>query len=146
MARKRANNPDILGQSIPDLGILGLGLAGTAWVNDSLLSPLARQFMPSMSGGVVGKVIEAATTVASAWLLGEGVGMLFGSHERNLVHQGGGALAVARAISIPIPNYGITAQLPLPSSFAFGAVSTKALAAGQAAAVQPAANPLDVGL
>lgn len=102
------------------LAEIGLGLAGTAYTADNLVSPLTRQFIPgSLSSGIMGRVMEVVSTAVSAWGLGKLVGMA-NRRVGNQIEFGGAVLSAARAVSVPFPNYGITAQLPFSGNLFAG--------------------------
>lgn len=111
-------NPDVLGHPLGDLAEIGLGAAGTAYVADNLTVPLARQFLPGISG-IMLRAIETVATGVSAWGLGKAVGMA----DRRIGRQvefGGGVITVARGVGIVIPNYGLTATLPFSGNLFAG--------------------------
>jgi hypothetical protein len=112
----RSKNPRLVGIDLQDAAEIGAGLALTAYVNDNLAMPLAKQFMPSLWTGTVGRLGEALMTAVSAATLASIAGMVHRGWSRPVL-TGGGALAATRAVGVVIPNYGITATTPLPAGF-----------------------------
>ncbi|MHB1132997.1 MAG: hypothetical protein ACYC4L_11470 [Chloroflexota bacterium] len=116
MSRRR--NPDVLGHPIGQLAEVGLGAAGTVYMADNLAVPLARQFLPGMSGAML-RAVEAVATGVAAWALGAVVGMADRRIGRQ-VEYGGGVVTIARGVGIVIPNYGLTATLPFSGNIFAG--------------------------
>lgn len=110
-------NPDVLGEDLGNLALLGIGMGVTAYGNDRLVSPIVRQVIPGVGNGsnnIMAKLADAVTTGATAWALRALVGVADHSVARRLA-QGGLVLAVAKAISAFIPGFALSAQLSLPS-------------------------------
>lgn len=107
------SNPNILGEDVMSLVVEGLGVGGAALLNDRVASPLISPLIPIAQGGVVGKIVDAGTTVLSAWGGGEVVSMIFGRANGHLVRRGGLLLAIAKAVGAVVPGYSLT-SLPLP--------------------------------
>lgn len=133
MARYRSNpaNPDILGVDLEDAaleGVVGIGL--TAVVDDRLVSPIVRGIIPGASGAsMVGKLIDAATTVVSGWLEGWLFG-LFWPRAVKPIQRGAALLAVGKAVAAIVPGYSPLGPLPIPSSLALKGNGQKQLPAG----------------
>ncbi len=116
-------NPSILGEDIVNLFVEGFGVASTAVVGDRIVGPLVHQVIPGTAdeNGMVGKVVDAGAAFGTAWLLGEGVGMV---HKRygNLIKRGGVLLGVAKLAGAVVPGYTLS-SLPtqvsgwIPSPF-----------------------------
>lgn len=110
------SNPDLFGEDIGNLAWEAVGIGTTAVVNDKLLSPLVRNFMPgASSGNAMAKAIDAVTTAVSAWVTGEAVHFVSFPIGRKM-KRGGMVLAVAKGISIFIPGFSLSASLPVPAS------------------------------
>lgn len=135
-------NPSLFGESVEDLAITGLGMSASALVNDKVVSPIIRNFMPTSGGQAMGKLTDAATTIGSGYLAGEIVGI---AHRRigKLILRGGMLLGIAKAVSVVIPNFSLSAQYPSLNWFptfgspaAIAPVTNLALPAGSTANVQ----------
>ncbi len=126
---KRSNpaNPTFFGEDVETVAWQALGLGATAYGNDKLATPVLKNFIP-VSGGAMGKAVDALSTGITAWLLGEGVGMADKRVGKFMKH-GGMILAAGRALSILIPGFSISATQP---TFLPNGVPPKALPAAGA--------------
>lgn len=140
MSKPIASNPRVLGEDpIPLLFEAG-GLAGTHVLNERLLAPVIQGIIPG-DGGIFGKMVDVASTGVTAYLLGEGVGMIDRA-AGNRVKRGGMVLAGGKFLGAFIPGFSISGQFPIPAGFpSLGAPApaTTALPTGQQATVQ---NPV----
>lgn len=108
------SNPDILGEDVMKVGVIAVGLAATAAVNDKLVYPLVAKFVPSASVQVH-KLVDAGTTVVSAWGVGKAVGLVGRGYGED-AKIGGLALAAGKVISVPFADFSISANFPAFSS------------------------------
>jgi len=134
-------NPRILGEDIITLGVEGLGIAVTAVFGDRITTPLVRQVIPGSQdeNGVIGKVVDAGATFATAWLAGEAVGMVH-SRYGGLIKRGGVLLGVAKLAGAVVPGYTLNSlPLAIPSPFAQKQIE------GKGAPVQNLATVRSVG-
>ncbi len=106
-------NPQLLGVELVDVVVGAAGLAGTAYVNDKLVAPLTKRVLPSLyASEFVAKVVDAGTTLLSAWALAQVVDILTPAHIARQVLAGGGILAGGRLISAVVPGFQISASVP----------------------------------
>ncbi len=106
------SNPAVFGEQVDDLFWQAVGLAGTAYVSDKIAGPLVGSVAPGLAANeMTGKAVDAVATGATAWVAGRVVGMASPSVGR-LVRRGGVFLAVAKAISILVPGFAISASVP----------------------------------
>ncbi len=111
-------SPSLLGEDVVSLAWVGGGVALTGAVNDKVVSPVLGRFLPaSFANELLGKVVDAASTVITAWGLGEVVGMVDRGVGRK-IRMGGAVLAVGKGISIVLPGFSLSGTLP-------GAVSSR---------------------
>ena len=126
--RPVASNPDVFGEDLAKLGWMAVGLAGASFVNDKLVSPIARQVLPGVAaGGATGKALDAGTTAATAWGLGEGIGMIAGAANGRYVKAGGLVLAAGKGISVVVPGFSISASVPAALSGIVPSAAPKAV-------------------
>jgi len=135
------SNPRLLGQDVEELAWLGLGAGVTAVGNDRFVAPLLKTAAPTLGGnGMMGKILDVATTAASAW----GVGKLVSTFSANVgkdMFKGGMVLAVMKAIGVIVPGVTFTAGVPIPGGLPMiGAPAMKALPPGNGAAVNGNGN------
>ena len=115
MAKFLKSNPDIMGEDLGNLALLGIGMGVTAYGNDKLLSPVVSKMIPGMaSSGIVQKLADSVTTGLTAWALRAVIGLADHGIARQMA-RGGLVLAVAKAISAFIPGFSLSANLSLPS-------------------------------
>ena len=79
MARNVYYNPRsplILGQDPGDILGKAFGVAFTSFVNDKLVAPIALRFIPINGGEMLSKLVDAGTTVLSAWVGGQAIGII----------------------------------------------------------------------
>lgn len=128
------SNPTILGENMETVLVQALGLGVTAFVNDKVAAPFLSNVVPA-SSGVMAKAVDAVTTGLAAWIVGEGVGIVDKSVGRLMKH-GGFILAGGKLISVLVPSFSISANIPnlLPA-----ATPVKALPAGNGSAAMAAA-------
>ena len=145
-------NPNLLGEDVVGLAWEAAGLGLTAFVNDKLIAPIARQFSPSsMASGTMAKLVDAATTAASAWVLGTVTAMADSGIGRR-IKRGGAVLAIAKVISVVIPGFAISASVPISvpqltsGAASSGTAQLKSGSNGTAATSQVPARPAAVGI
>lgn len=102
-------NPDVFGEDIMDLFWLGLGAGGSEFFNQKVTLPLATKFVNI--SGTVGKAADGITTIASAGLVGWGVGMIDRKVGKDM-RKGGIALGIAKLASMIIPGFSMSASFP----------------------------------
>lgn len=113
--RPVASNPSFFGVNLEDNALKAIGLAGTATFNDIVLQPVAGKLVPGgMTAGTVGKLVNAASTLVSAWALSKVVGMV-DQHIANQIEAGGFILGVGRGIMAVFPGLSISGNLALPA-------------------------------
>lgn len=107
----RRNPVRIFGESLSDYAYGGIGLFATVLVNDKIIFPILSKFVPGLTSGTVGNLMNAGTTAASAMLAGKAIGMV--SRPGGEVTQlAGSALAGARALGMVVPGLSINANVP----------------------------------
>ncbi|MCL5111244.1 MAG: hypothetical protein M1401_20690 [Chloroflexi bacterium] len=111
MART-VRNPDIFGEDLTDLAAEFAGIAGTAIVNDKVVAPMTSKVISFASDTPEAKALDAGGTAVAAWGLGMGVGMLNKNWGR-FVKRGGIMLALVKGISIFIPGFSLTGNIPV---------------------------------
>ena len=114
MARNVYYNPRsplILGQDPGDILGKAFGVAFTSFVNDKLVAPIALRFIPINGGEMLSKLVDAGTTVLSAWVGGQAIGIIDRSVGKD-VEFGGLILAGGKVLAIPIPGFSIGASFP----------------------------------
>lgn len=136
--RPVASNPSFFGVNLEDNALKAIGLAATATFNDTLIQPIAGKVVPGgMSTGTVGKLVNAASTLVSAWVLSKVVGMV-DSHIANQIEAGGFILGVGRGIMAVFPGLSISGNLALPAGVPiFGRPPVAALPAAAANGATP---------
>jgi len=133
-------NPDVFGEDVVGLLFEGLGIGVTAVVNDKGVAPLVKGVVPS-GDGTIAKLVDALTTAASGWLVGEGISFVDPRVGRDM-KRGGILLAVARGVSAFIPGYQLSETIPLSLGDVVGAKSAPAVSGGATGSVPmlPAGN------
>ncbi|TAK33525.1 MAG: hypothetical protein EPO21_13190 [Chloroflexota bacterium] len=117
MARRlRRRNPRLLGskENVGELVLVGLGVGATQFINQNIVGKVAGGIIPS--GGAVGKVVDAATTLVSSMVLGIGAGLINKSWARDL-RLGGDALAVAKGVGAVLPFYTLDGSIKTPAGW-----------------------------
>ena len=112
------SNPEIFGEDVMALAFQGLGIGVAGLGNDKVVAPFVKGLVPA-GNDTVSKLVDAVTTGATAFLVGEGVGMV-DRKIGNDMKEGGMILAVARGITAFIPGYQLSETIP----FSLGAGST----------------------
>ncbi len=136
--RQNPGKPELFGEDVLPLAWEALGVGLAAFGNDRIVRPIVGQVVPLPAGGTGAKLVDAASTGVTGWLVGEGVGMVDGNVGRKL-RRGGVLLAVAKAISAIIPGFSISATLPAPSWIPqIGAPAAKSNGNGNGAATTAA--------
>ncbi len=137
-----ANPPVVLGLDLEDVGWGTGGLFATGLGNDKVVAPILRNIVPGVyANEMMGKVIDAGTTFATAYLLGE---LAARAKERGgrMVQVGGSFLAGARFLAAFIPGFQLSAEVPKSLNFNFfgGGGAPAPLPAGADNAALPAAG------
>lgn len=138
------SNPDLLGHNLEDLAGMAGGLAATAFINDTIVQPIARQLLPGLFSqtGALAKLADAGSTAVAAWALGVGAGQINRGVARDL-EKGGLVLAVGKGLSAVLPIQ-ISGSLPgVKMPFVMGAPAPAALPAaknGNGTTTIPASN------
>lgn len=124
-------NPNILGVSVEDAAIVGVGGVGlTAVVTDRFVSPLIRGVIPGATGAsMLGKLVDAGATVVAGAISGMGIGLVW-PRAKNLIYYGAVVLGMGKVVAAFLPGYSPLGPLPIPASFGFGGEQPKALPAG----------------
>ena len=125
-------NPDILGVSIEDAAIVGVGGVGlTAVVTDRFVSPLVRGVIPGATGAsMLGKLVDAGATVVAGAISGMGIGLVW-PRAKNLIYYGAVVLSMGKVVAAFLPGYSPLGPLPIPTSFGLGGTEQpKQIAAG----------------
>jgi len=141
-------NPSLFGEDLETVAIEAGGLALSSFVNDKLAAPFYRQLV-AVQGDALGKAADAFGTALSAWLTGEGTGMVLGHRVGRLVRRGGMILAAGKALSIVLPGFSISGSLPsglsLPQLNLGGKAQAQLPAGQQAASTNGTLTRLGVG-
>lgn len=131
-------NPEIFGEDIVQMAWIGLGLAGTEFLDQKLARPLVGGILP-LQGDTGAKAVDALTTYLSAWVAGEVVGFIDRGVGRR-VRMGGLVLGTGKLASIFLPGFSITASLPSGFNIPLPMLQTGSSAPALPAA--SAANPV----
>jgi hypothetical protein len=166
--RHHRRNPDvnIMGLDAVDTMVKAGGLALTQFVDQQLVLPLAQNFIRTNPASLAGKGLDVATTIVSATVAREGVGLLSRKYGEDVFIGGGilaggkalaalsgGAISLSAAYTGPGSGFrlgGMGAGAPAARPAVGGAVAAPAIAAlppgGQANYPRPATVDSDVGL
>ncbi len=106
-------NPRVLGEELTDLAAEFVGISGAAVVNEQWVAPLVQRVIPPSSDTVMAKVLNAATTAASALGLGWAIGKI-DKRWGALAKRGGVMLAGVNLVSAVIPGVSLSGQIPIP--------------------------------
>jgi hypothetical protein len=132
------DNPRIFGTDVGNTAESVAGLVVTAVINDKLLSPLVRGFTSGIrsANNTVGQLVDAATTLFAAQLVGMAAGKLVGGAAAARMAQGGGLYGIGKAVTALIPGVSISAQYPdfFPALSLFGPTTPTSLPAGSTVA------------
>ncbi len=111
MART-VRNPDLFGVALEDVAAEFAGIAGTAIVNDKLVAPMTSKIVSFAAESPEAKAMDAAGTAVAALGLGMAVSMI-NKAWGTLVKRGGIMLALVKGVSIFIPGFSLTGNIPV---------------------------------
>jgi hypothetical protein len=139
--RTRQSNPSILGEDVMEAVELGLGIVAAGFANDKIVHPLVGNFASGVTG-TMGQLMDGATTLASAWLVGTGVGM---ANKRigTRMKKGGIIYGFAKMVGAFVPGYSLSATYPAFSPFG-GMMKALATATPAAALTTTERTPVGV--
>lgn len=108
------SNPSILGVDLQTGAELVAGMVGTAFVNDKLVGPLTDPLVAGFrtAHNTGGQFVDAATTIASAYILHMGAKFVTSKRTADMMLLGGGALGVSKGASALVPGLSISARYP----------------------------------
>jgi len=104
-------NPKIFGEDIVDLAVEAAGVGATAVVNDKLVAPIVSRFIAFTPDSPQAKVADAGSTMGAALVGGAIVGMI-SKRYGYLVKKGGMLLGAAKGVSIIVPGFSLTGNIP----------------------------------
>jgi hypothetical protein len=138
-------NPTVFGVDLVDAMVGAAGAAGAGYLNDKILAPVSQGIVGGVTNAnnTIGQLVDAFTTILSAWVIGRVVGTVDRRAGR-VAELGGGMLGGGKAIAAFVPGFSLSARFPeIPGFPTLGAPPAAAAVAAPTQSSQ-ATQPLAV--